>query len=168
MQYFLSTEQPTILSMRLKILKKQTFATTTVIARTLNSIEHQKSEKTWFRARFLGIFASKSTGNLILTYLALWIFKIGPMVPKLDEIWSGAFIVKTGKSLVFYLPNYFHFSLQINVSALERHTYKKWKCEIILFYNYNTMNPFKHGSKGTTKNLLKMMIRSSNFPQCNI
>ena len=71
------------------------------VSRWLNSIEHQKSEKTWFRARFLEIFASKSTGNLILTYLALWIFKIGPMVPKLDEIWSGAFTVKPEKAWSF-------------------------------------------------------------------
>ena len=41
------------------------------VFRTLNSIKHQKSEKTLFRARFLTIFASKPTGNLILTFLAL-------------------------------------------------------------------------------------------------
>ena len=58
-------------------------------------------KKTWFRARFLEISAYKSTGNLILTYyLTLWISKIGPMVPKLDDFLSairGAFIIKTGK-----------------------------------------------------------------------
>ena len=49
----------------------------------LNSIKHQKSEKPWFRARFLQVSAAKSTGNSILTCLALWIFKIRLTVPKL-------------------------------------------------------------------------------------
>jgi len=67
------------------------------------------------------------------------------MVPKLDEIWSGAFTVKPEKAWCFTYQTISIFPcrkmlvLWNGIHAL--------KSNYILFYNYNPMNPFKHGSK---------------------